>query len=136
MKGNVQHLNPEGLHRNPAFSQAVVVSGDARTVYIGGQNAVDVSGKIVGKGDLRVQTEQALHNLQTALAAGGAGLEQVVKWNIYVVQGQSVQAGLEAFQQVWGQRSNPPAISVLFVAALAHPDFLVEIDAVAVITED
>lgn len=136
MKGNVQHLNPEGLHKNPAFSQAVAVSGNARTIYVGGQNAVDVSGNIVGKGDLRVQTEQALHNLQTALAAGGAGLEQVVKWNIYVVQGQSVQAGLEAFQQVWGERSNPPAISVLFVAALAHPDFLVEIDAVAVIPEE
>jgi enamine deaminase RidA (YjgF/YER057c/UK114 family) len=136
MKGNVQHLNPDGLHKNPAFSQAVVVSGSARTIYVGGQNAVDVSGNIVGKGDLRAQTEQALHNLQTALDAGGAGLEQVVKWNIYVVQGQSVQAGLEAFQKVWGQRSNPPAISVLFVAALAHPDFLVEIDAVAVIAED
>jgi enamine deaminase RidA (YjgF/YER057c/UK114 family) len=136
MKGNLQHLNPDGLHKNPAFSQAVVVSGSARTIYVGGQNAVDVSGNIVGKGDLRAQTEQALHNLQTALDAGGAGLEQVVKWNIYVVQGQSVQAGLEAFQKVWGQRSNPPAISVLFVAALAHPDFLVEIDAVAVIAED
>lgn len=135
MKGNVQNLNPAGLHKNPAYSQAVVVSGTTRTIYVGGQNAVDAAANIVGKGDLRVQTEQALRNLETALAAGGAGLEHVVKWNIYVVHGQSVQAGLEAFQKVWGQRSNPPAISVLFVAALAHPDFLVEIDAVAVIPE-
>ena len=135
MKGNVQYLNPADLHKNPAFSQAVVVSGTTRTIYIGGQNAVDVAGNIVGKGDLRVQTEQALRNLETALAAVGAGLEHVVKWNIYVVHGQSVQAGLDAFQKVWGQRSNPPAISVLFVAALAHPDFLVEINAVAVIPE-
>ena len=135
MKGNVQNLNPAGLHKNPAYSQAVVVSGTTRTIYVGGQNAVDADASIVGKGDLRVQTEQALLNLETALAAGGAGLEHVVKWNIYVVHGQSVQAGLEAFQKVWGQRSNPPAISVLFVAALAHPDFLVEIDAVAVIPE-
>jgi enamine deaminase RidA (YjgF/YER057c/UK114 family) len=113
----------------------VVVSGTTSTIYVGGQNAVDAAGNIVGKGDLKVQTEQALRNLETALAAGGAGLGHVVKWNIYVVHGQSVQAGLEAFQKVWGQRSNPPAISVLFVAALAHPDFLVEIDAVAVIPE-
>ena len=135
MKGNVQNLNPAGLHQNPAYSQAVVVSGTTRTIYVGGQNAVDAAANIVGKGDLKVQTEQALRNLETALAAGGAGLEHVVKWNIYVVHGQSVQAGLEAFQKVWGQRSNPPAISVLFVSALAHPDFLVEIDAVAVIPE-
>jgi enamine deaminase RidA (YjgF/YER057c/UK114 family) len=135
MKGNVQHLNPAGLHKNPAYSQAVVVSGRARTIYVGGQNAVDASGNIVGKGDLRAQTEKALRNLETALAAGGAGLEHVVKWTVYVVHGQSLQAGLEAFQKVWGQRSNPPVISGLFVAALAQPDFLVEIDAVAVIPE-
>ena len=49
-----------------------------------------------------MQTEQALRNLETALAAGGAGLGHVVKWNIYVVHGQSVQTGLEAFQKVWG----------------------------------
>jgi enamine deaminase RidA (YjgF/YER057c/UK114 family) len=135
MKGIVQHLNPAGLHTNPAYSQAVVISGNARTIYVGGQNAVDTAGNIVGKGDLRVQTEKALRNLETALAAGGAGLEHVVKWNVYVVQGQSPQAGLEAFQNVWGQRSNPPVISVLFVAALAQPDFLVEIDAIAVVPE-
>lgn len=135
MKGSVQHLNPDGLHKNPAFTQAVVVRGDVRTIYIGGQNAVDVSGSVVGTGDLSAQTEQALRNLETALAAGGAGFEHVIKWTIYVVYGQSVQAGLEAFQKVWGQRSNPPVISVLFVASLANPDFLVEIDAVAVVPE-
>ena len=135
MNGNVEHLNPAGLHKNPAYSQAVIVSGNVRTIYVGGQNAVDASGNIVGKNDLAVQTEKALRNLETALAAGGAGLEDVVKWNVYVVHGQSVQAGLEAFQKVWGQRSNPPVISVLFVAALAQPDFLVEINAVAVIPE-
>jgi enamine deaminase RidA (YjgF/YER057c/UK114 family) len=135
MRASVEHLNPAGLHKNPAYSQAVIVSGNVSTIYVGGQNAVDASGNIVGKGDLAAQTEKALRNLEAALAAGGAGLEHVVKWNVYVVHGQSVQAGLEAFQKVWGQRSNPPVISVLFVAALAHPDFLVEINAVAVIPE-
>ena len=47
----VHHLNPPTLHRNPAYSQAVAVSGGARTIYVGGQNAVDASGAIVGKGD-------------------------------------------------------------------------------------
>lgn len=136
MHGNVQHLNPVGLHRNPAYTQAVVVSGNAMTIYVGGQNAVDASGNIVGKNDIGVQTEKALLNVETALAAGGAGLQHVVKWNVYIVQGQSAKVGFEAFQKVWGQRPNPPVISGVFVAALAHPDFLVEIDAVAVIPQE
>jgi enamine deaminase RidA (YjgF/YER057c/UK114 family) len=59
-----------------------------------------------------------------------------VKWNIYIVQGQSIRAGFEAFQEVWGMRANPPAITGMFVAALAHPDFLVEMDAIAVVPLD
>ncbi len=133
MQGNVQHFNPVGLHKNPAYTQAVVVSGNATTVYVGGQNAVDASGNIVGIGDIRLQTEKTLKNLETALEACGAELQHVVKWNVYILHGQSAQAGFEAFQKVWGQRPNPPVISGIFVPALAHPDFLVEIDAIAVI---
>jgi hypothetical protein len=59
MKGSVQHLSPDGLHKNPAYSQAIAVTGPVRTVYVGGQNAVDSAGSIVGKGDIRAQTERA-----------------------------------------------------------------------------
>src|SRR5262249_53055464 len=51
-EGLVTHLNPEGLHRNPAYSQVVTVTGPVTTVYVGGQNAVTATGEIVGKGDL------------------------------------------------------------------------------------
>ena len=135
MRGSVRYLNPASLHRNPAYSQAVIVSGSANTIYVGGQNGVDASGSVVAQGDLAAQTEQAVRNVEAALLAGGAKLDHVVKWNIYVVQGQSAQAGFEAFQKVWGQRAERPAISVMFVVALAHPDFLVEIDAVAVVPQ-
>ena len=131
--GMVEHLKPEGLADNPAFTQVIAVTGPVKTIYIGGQDAVDASGQIVGKGDMRAQAEQVFANLQTALAAAGAGLEHVVKWNIYVVQGQPLQPGFEVFQRVWGRRPNPPTITGMFVAALANPDFLVEIDAVAVV---
>ena len=52
------HLNPEGMHRNPAYSQGVVVEATARTVYVGGQNAVSPEGQVVGVGDLAAQTER------------------------------------------------------------------------------
>jgi|SRR3990170_4191779 len=136
MNRNVEHLNPDGLHKNPAYTQAVAVSGHAKTIYVGGQNAVDSSGNIVGQHDISAQTERALRNLETALRAGGAELHHVVKWNVYILQGQSAQAGFQAFQEVWGQRPNPPAITGVFVASLAHPDFLVEIDAIAVIPQE
>jgi len=131
--GSVQHLNPETMHHNPAFSQAVAVSGAVKTVYIGGQNAVDVSGAIVGQGDIAAQTEQVMRNLQAALAAGGASLEHVIKWNLYLVQGQPLQPGFAVFQKVWNRRPNPPAITMAFVAGLANPDFLIEMDAIAVV---
>jgi enamine deaminase RidA (YjgF/YER057c/UK114 family) len=131
----VQHLNPEGLHKNPAWSNVVTVSGPAKTIYVGGQNAMDPSGQIVGKGDIAAQTEQVFRNLETALRAAGARLEHVIKWNLFVLAGQPLQPGFEVFQRVWGQRANPPVITAAMVAGLAHPDFLLELDAVAVLPE-
>ena len=133
--GSVEYLNPDGLPTNPAFTNVVVVTGAVKTVYVGGQDAVDASGAIVGKGDIEAQAEQVLANLQTALAAAGAALEHVIRWNVYVVHGQPPQPAFAAFQQVWGDRPHPPAITLLFVSALAHPDFLLEMDVVAVVLE-
>ena len=136
MKGSVRHLNPEGLHKNPAYSQVVVATGDVKTVYVGGQNAVDASGEVVGKGDIEAQAEQIFKNLEMALAGGGAKLDHVIKWNIYVLQGQPPQPAFGVFQRVWGNRPNPPLITLLFVSGLAHPDYLMEIDAVAVVPQE
>jgi enamine deaminase RidA (YjgF/YER057c/UK114 family) len=133
MNAQVTYLNPDDLHKNPAFTQAVVVTGPVTTIYVGGQNAVDAQGQIIGKGDIKAQTEKALRNLETALKAAGAGLEHVVKWTVLIRQDQSVHAGFEAFQKVWGRRPNPPAITGTIVPAFGHPDFLVEIDAIAVL---
>jgi enamine deaminase RidA (YjgF/YER057c/UK114 family) len=129
------HINPDGLSKNPAFTNVIVVTGNVKTIYIGGQDAVDASGTIVGKGDIKQQTEQVLANLQAALKAGGAELEHVIKWNVYVVQGQDLQQGFEAFQKIWGSRPNPPTITFMFVSGLANPDFLVEMDAIAVVPQ-
>lgn len=134
-KSTVQHLNPEGLHQNPAFTQAVLVSGSTRTLYIGGQNAVNADGQIVGKGDIAAQTEQIFKNIGVILEAAGASLEHIVKWTVYIVQGQDLLPGFEVFQRVWGRRPNPPIVSGLFVSGLANPDFLVEIEAVAIIPD-
>ena len=133
--GQVQYLNPDTLHQNPAFTNIIVVTGSVKTLYIGGQNALDASGNIVGKGDLKAQTEQVLRNIQAALSAGGAEPRHIIKWNLYVLPGQPIQVGFEAFQQFWGRQPNPPAITMAFVAGLANPDFLLEMDVIAVVPE-
>lgn len=134
--GSVSYLKPEGLHQNPAFSQVVVATGNTRTVYVGGQNSVDASGAIVGQGDIAAQAEQVATNIGIALAAAGAEKLHVVKLTVYVVQGHQLAQAMQAFASVWGAPHYPPAISVLFVSALAHPDFLLEVDAIAVVPEE
>ena len=129
--GKVSYLNPDTMHRNPVFTQVVTVEGAGRQVHIGGQNAVDSRGNIVGAGDLVAQVEQSLRNLRAALAAAGATPAQVIRWRVYLVQGQDLRAGFAAFQRLWPAGGPPPALSVLLVAGLAHPDFLLEIEAEA-----
>jgi enamine deaminase RidA (YjgF/YER057c/UK114 family) len=127
----VRHINPEGLHRSPAFSQAVVVEQPTKTIYIGGQNGVDSDGKVVGP-TVGEQSLQAFRNLETILKSEGATLANIVHWRIATVAGESFDDGVAAFQQVWNREDPPPAITVHVVAGLAA-GVLVEIDAVAVV---
>ncbi|NLL15335.1 MAG: RidA family protein [Fibrobacter sp.] len=135
MSNSIQHINPDGLSRNRAFSQIVIAQGSGKTVYIGGQDAVNSNGEIVGKGDIIKQTEQVMENLQIALSASGATFENLVKLNIYLVQGQDLYGAFQASQKYLGNLVNPPAISVLVVVGLANPDYLIEIDATAFIPD-
>jgi enamine deaminase RidA (YjgF/YER057c/UK114 family) len=126
------HLNPESLAHNPAFTQVVVVEAPAKTIYVGGQNAVTADGRLVGE-TLAEQTRQAVHNVEAALAAAGATLADVVRWTVAIVEGQPIAEGFAAFREVWGDAPDPPAISVYVVSGLANPRFLVEVDAIAAV---
>ncbi len=131
MKSKKEHINPEGLLKSAAFSQIVTTQGNGKTMYIGGQNAVDHNSKLVGKNDIVSQTEQVMKNLETALKACGADFENLVKLDIAVVQGQDITKGFEASQKFLGKIPNPPLVKTLVVAGLGHPDWLLEIDAIA-----
>ncbi|HET6225629.1 MAG TPA: RidA family protein [Bacteroidia bacterium] len=133
MTSKIELLSPDGLHKNPAYSQIAIIEGNNRTIYIGGQNAVDKDGKLVGKGDIEAQAKQILQNLQTAVQAGGGAFENIIKWNIYIVQGQSTEKALKVFQGAMSKMKNPPLITGVFVSSLANPDFLLEMDAIAVV---
>jgi 2-iminobutanoate/2-iminopropanoate deaminase len=117
------------------FSQVVVASG-GRLVFVSGQTAWDSQKNIVGGADLLEQARQALRNLQAALEAAGGTLADVVSLRIYIVDyepahAQAVSAALkECFRA-----DAPPASTWIGVAALAVPDFLIEIEATAVLDQ-
>ena len=131
MDGKITYINPEGLIKTPAFSQAVMTEGSGRTIYVGGQNAIDVKGNLIGKGNMSLQVEQVMRNLQTALAAAGATFRDVIKMNIYILQGQNANEAFKASQPFMKECPQPPAITGIFVASLANPEYLIEIEAVA-----
>lgn len=127
-----KRIQPEGMINSPAYSQAIEVSGISSTVYIEGQNSVDGEGRLIGKGDFSIQSKQALTNLKTVLECAGCTIENVVKLTIYYVKGNDPRLGFAAFQEVFGLVSIPPTITVVEVHGLGVPDYLIEVDAIAV----
>jgi enamine deaminase RidA (YjgF/YER057c/UK114 family) len=132
-RGQVQYIDPAALHKNPAFTHMVTVSGPVKAVYIGAQVAVDQNGAIVGKGNLAAQTEQVLRNIDACLAEAGARPEHLIHWSIYVAEGQDMRPAFEVGMRWWAGRPNPPMNNVLYVSGFWPSDFLISIEATAVV---
>lgn len=129
MTTQVTPVDPEQLHRSPAFAQGMIAPAGP-TLYVGGQNGTDASGELLD--GLRAQTEQALRNVLAVLDAAGSGPEHVVKLTIYLAPDIDPTDGYAATGEVWGDRRT--AVTVLAVAP-ARPGALVEIDAIAAIPQ-
>ncbi len=123
----IDAINPETTRNSPAFSQGMLVTDARKLLFIGGQNAVNAAGEIPE--GVTAQTELALKNVAAVVETAGGHKSDVVKMTIYLVQGVDANEGYAASARAWGPY--PTAISVLFVAALGNPKFLVEIEAVA-----
>jgi enamine deaminase RidA (YjgF/YER057c/UK114 family) len=128
----LQCINPKDLPIPQTYTQVVVATG-AKLAFIAGQEPEDLDGKLVGRGDLAAQARQVFTNLGRALAAAGARPAQVTKITIYVVnynRDECLPIIEKARVALFGDHK--PADTVLGVAALS-PDYLIEVDAVAVI---
>jgi len=132
-QSETRFLNPEGLNK-PAGYTNVVVTEPRRLVYISGQLAWDNKGQIVGKGDFRVQVTKALENLKIALTAAGATMEDLIKVNYYVVNLKPDQVAIiREVRSKYLSAEHPPASTLVGVTALVREDFMIEIEAVAVV---
>ena len=126
----IERMNPAGLSTPTGYSHVVSTRG-GKTVYIAGQVAFDAKGTLVGKGDLAAQTKQVFENLGIALKAAGATFANVVKTNYYMRDASQVAVVREIRSKYF--TSELPASTLVEVPRLANPDFLIEIEVVAVI---
>ncbi|UPK75526.1 Rid family hydrolase [Nocardioidaceae bacterium SCSIO 66511] len=126
-------LSPDSLIKSPAFSHAAVIPPNATTIYIGGQNAVDASGAIVGPDDVGTQSSRALQNVESALAAADARLADVVSYSILLVDGVDLRAAYGAVAGALDTGGEPPLVTAAMVAGLGVPGALVEISAIAAV---
>ena len=130
--------NPHGLPQVGTYHQVAVASGD-RQVFVAGQVSWDAAGATVGAGDLAAQVEQSYANVATALEHVGAGVADVVRLTVYVVDWTpdkmpALLDGLDRAARRLGTTATPPA-TLIGVAALDVPEHLVEIEATAVVGE-
>lgn len=130
-----QNLISKNLHariRNGkvAFPHAVTCEGK-RMIFISGQLAWDGAGNVVGKGDMRAQIRQVCENITEALAVAGATWEDVVKTNTFAVSLDELFKHNEVRQEFFGRGF--PTSTTVQVSALAHPDMLIEIEAIAMV---
>ena len=132
----VELHNPPGIPAPDVYRQMAVTTG-TRTVYLAGQVARAADGSQVGPGDLAAQVEQAYLNVATALAAVGGSFDDVAKVTLYVVDWSPEKlADLGAgAARVAGRLGLDPTrpVTLIPVTALAEPDLLVEVDAIAVL---
>jgi enamine deaminase RidA (YjgF/YER057c/UK114 family) len=128
-----EFLNPPGL--SPTFGWTHAVTHTAgKTIYISGQVSIDERGELVGQGDLRAQAERAWECVRIALEAAGATFRDVVKTNIYVVHYHPDQLPiLREARAKYVSADQPPASTLVGVTSLAKADWLIEIEAIAVV---
>ena len=128
-------LNPKELFNSTqyGFSQIVIAEG-SRMVFISGQVGWDENQKIVGKDDLKKQTEKAFENLKLAIQKVGGTMENIVMLRLYLVNYQQQDGVIisDALKKYFGTTS-PPASTWINVQGLANEDFLIEVEAQAMI---
>ena len=122
------YVRPDGLPPVNGYSHAVAFAGPM--IVVSGQVPVNADGRLVGKDNPAAQIRQVFENLTAALAAAGAGMDQVVKLTVFLTD----LADLALFRRIrdeYVSTDKPPASSLVQVSALVNPDFRVEVEALA-----
>lgn len=125
-------LNPPELGTPPGYSQIVEVTA-RRMIFIAGQTALDADGHLIGKNDFAAQAGQVFENLAIALRASGCTAANLVKLTVFLTDMENLACYREARNRFFNAVTPPaaPAVTLVEVAKLYGPDFLIEIEAIA-----
>lgn len=128
-----KELSPKSIpDPRPRYTQGILAEGK-RLLFIAGQTGVDADNNVVGKGDAAAQTEQVLKNMKAVLDEAGASFADIVKITTYITDPRFRDDINPARRKYLGD--NPPASTLVVVSGLANPDYLVEIEAIAVLPD-
>lgn len=127
---HVDVIQPDTIHDTQmfAYSQATRM-GDL--IFTAGHVALDRGGNLVGNGDVRAQTEQVFSNLAAVLEAAGSGLDKIGKVTVFTTKLEYRPIIHEIRSRIFKEIGHFPASTLAVVSSLANPDWLVEIEAVA-----
>jgi len=128
-------FNPDTIAKPTAGYSHVAEVNDGKLVYIAGQVAIDRSGNLVGKDDFRAQVQQDFENLKAAVEASGGDFHNIIKLNYYCAE--SVDPAqtpiVREIRDKYVNTANPPLSTFVVVKRLVRPEWLIEIEAVAVV---
>ena len=128
----ITRTNPSNISKPfTNYSHVVTVEGAQKLVFCAGQVAADVDGKVLPPDDFEAQTKMVMQNLTNALAAGGAKLSDVTKVTIYICSPHDVPKARRILFDYFGD--HPPGSTLCVLRGLAHPNFLLEIEAIAAV---
>ena len=127
----IEQYAARGVWDPPTYSQAVKVTGGETTLYLAGQVAYDHNGSAAHAGDFKAQARAALQAVKSQVEAGGGTMANIVKVNTYLTDIRHRTEYAAIREEFFGKKM--PASTLVAVAALAQPEFLIEIEAIAVI---
>jgi enamine deaminase RidA (YjgF/YER057c/UK114 family) len=129
-----RYINPAKLQVPRGYTHGILVTG-GRLLFLGGQDASDATGQIIGAGDLVAQFEQALQNLQAVVQEAGGTMTDIMKLNIFVRHRGDYLAKLKPLGKVFRSYfgSHYPAMALFEVSGFFREETLVELEGLAVI---
>jgi enamine deaminase RidA (YjgF/YER057c/UK114 family) len=124
-------IQPKTLNDpRPRYSQGILMEG-GKLLFVAGQTASDQNGNVVGKGDIKAQTQQVFANLKAVLEEAGGTLDDLVMTTTYITDREYREGYNEVRRGIY--KKDPPTSTLVIVKGLAHPDYLIEIAGIAVI---
>ena len=131
MAAKIEPFCPEGVYKAPGYSQGIKVTGAQTILFLAGQVSYEKDGTAKHKGDFKAQARECFACLKRLVEGAGGTVKNIVKLNTYVLDVANRPAYREARKEVFGDHE--PASTMVQISALASPDFLIEVEAIAVI---